>query len=279
MVKALGDAKFLVQAAAHGVSQGVLSVMQGGDFISGAAGGFFGSLGSSAFGAIAGEWATSAGGQIFFGALSGGIGAELSGGNFWQGAVTGGIVAGLNHAMHMEKSNLLDDGGDDPPKVTKIKRVKSKDRTHSLSRGSRGGQSIITPENPNNQVGNGVGIFVPTGSESMISANMTFLDNNTVNIDIITQASRINTSGSYISGYDIVAPNGKIIESRFLNYRNYRRMDFPVFTSRGSAPVLSTARFKNIPVSSTITIRVGLTYKIPAGSIGAISTKHIIKVR
>ena len=44
--------------------------MQGGDFISGAAGGFFGSLGSSAFGAIAGEWATSAGGQVFFGALS-----------------------------------------------------------------------------------------------------------------------------------------------------------------------------------------------------------------
>ena len=111
VIKALGDAKFLVQAAAHGVSQGVLSVMQGGDFISGAAGGFFGSLGSSAFGAIVGEWATSAGGQIFFGALSGGIGAELSGGNFWQGAVTGGIVAGLNHAMHMEKT-MVDP---DPP--------------------------------------------------------------------------------------------------------------------------------------------------------------------
>ena len=105
VVQALGEAKFLVQAAAHGVSQGVLSVMQGGDFLSGAAGGFFGSLGSSAFGAIAGDWATSAGGQVFFGALSGGVGAELSGGNFWQGAVTGGIVAGLNHAMHMEKTN------------------------------------------------------------------------------------------------------------------------------------------------------------------------------
>lgn len=38
--------------------------------------------------------------MVAFGALSGGIGAELSGGNFWQGAVTGGIVAGLNHAMH-----------------------------------------------------------------------------------------------------------------------------------------------------------------------------------
>lgn len=39
-------------------------------------------------------------GMVSFGALSGGLGAELSGGNFWQGAVTGGIVAGLNHALH-----------------------------------------------------------------------------------------------------------------------------------------------------------------------------------
>ena len=41
VVTALGEAKFLVQAAAHGISQGVLSVFQGGDFWSGAAGGFF----------------------------------------------------------------------------------------------------------------------------------------------------------------------------------------------------------------------------------------------
>ncbi|MCG7281611.1 hypothetical protein MHJ94_09940, partial [Chryseobacterium taklimakanense] len=39
-------------------------------------------------------------GQIAVGAITGGIGAELSGGNFWQGAVIGGIVAGLNAAMH-----------------------------------------------------------------------------------------------------------------------------------------------------------------------------------
>ena len=45
--------------------------------------------------------------MVAFGALSGGVGAELSGGNFWQGAVTGGIVAGLNHAMHKM-------GGEDP---------------------------------------------------------------------------------------------------------------------------------------------------------------------
>ena len=41
---------------------------------------------------------------MFFGTLSGGIGAELNGGNFWQGAVTGGIVAGLNHVMHKMKN-------------------------------------------------------------------------------------------------------------------------------------------------------------------------------
>ena len=107
VVKALGDAKFLIQAAAHGVSQGVLSVMQGGDFLSGAAGGFLGSLGAEFWsGAMKDmgliKFANSTIGTVAFGALSGGIGAELSGGNFWQGAVTGGIVAGLNHAMHKQ---------------------------------------------------------------------------------------------------------------------------------------------------------------------------------
>ena len=100
VVQALGEAKFLVQAAAHGVSQGVLSVLQGGDFVQGFASGALGSLGAEMFGQVAGSWSNSTGGQILFGALSGGVGAELSGGNFWQGAVTGGIVAGLNHEMH-----------------------------------------------------------------------------------------------------------------------------------------------------------------------------------
>ena len=121
MVQALGEAKFLVQAAAHGVSQGVLSVMQGGDFLSAAAGGFFGSLGAKAWGGAMKnlgyeKFAQSTIGTVAFGALSGGIGAELSGGNFWQGAVTGGIVAGLNHAMHKM-------GGEDPRKpIKKIKK-------------------------------------------------------------------------------------------------------------------------------------------------------------
>ena len=89
-----------VQSGLHAVGQGVLSVMQGGSFEQAFWSGALGSLGASAFGAIAGDFASSAGGTIAFGALSGGIGAELSGGNFWEGAVIGGIVAGLNHVAH-----------------------------------------------------------------------------------------------------------------------------------------------------------------------------------
>lgn len=91
---------WLVQGGAHAISQGTLSLVQGEEFLSAAAGGFFGSLGASAWGAAGGKFAKSAVGTITFGALSGGVGAELTGGNFWTGAITGGIVAGLNHAMH-----------------------------------------------------------------------------------------------------------------------------------------------------------------------------------
>ncbi len=90
----------IVQAGTYAVAQGVMSLMQVGTFQQAFWSGALGSLGASAFGAVAGDFANKAVGQIAFGAVSGGIGAELSGGNFWQGAVIGGIVAGLNHAMH-----------------------------------------------------------------------------------------------------------------------------------------------------------------------------------
>jgi hypothetical protein len=94
----------------------------GAGFLSGAAGGFFGSLGATAWGGanvkwkgIGGDFGSSSVGTIAFGALSGGVGAELSGGNFWQGAITGGIVAGLNDVMHK-----MDGPGDPPSKYKKL---------------------------------------------------------------------------------------------------------------------------------------------------------------
>jgi hypothetical protein len=77
-----------------------LAMMQGGNFVSGAFSGMFGSLGASGFGAVAGDFAKTAEGIVLSGAVLGGVGSELTGGNFWQGALIGGVVAGLNAAMH-----------------------------------------------------------------------------------------------------------------------------------------------------------------------------------
>ncbi len=111
--KSLGDAAFLVKAAAHGIAQGTLSLMQNGDFKQSFFSGFFGSVGASAFGAVAGSAANSAIGTIAFGAVAGGVGSQLSGGNFWQGAVIGGIVAGLNHTLHRADTIFNNEEGDD----------------------------------------------------------------------------------------------------------------------------------------------------------------------
>ncbi len=72
--------------------------------------------------------------MIAFGALAGGVGAELSGGNFWQGAITGGIVAGLNHAMHKL----------DPPKGYKGK--KWVDDTGSYENNNDGSWNATSPD-------------------------------------------------------------------------------------------------------------------------------------
>lgn len=93
-----------VQGTAHALAQGTLSLMQGENFGSAFVSGFLGSLGASAFSSAAGKFANSTVGTIAFGAISGGVGAELTGGNFWQGAVIGGFVAGLNHGLHMIKT-------------------------------------------------------------------------------------------------------------------------------------------------------------------------------
>ncbi len=98
--KNLGDAAVVVKAMAHGVAQGTLSLMQNSSFQQSFFSGALGSLGASAFGAVAGQAANSTVGTIAFGAVAGGVGAELTGGNFWQGALIGGVVAGLNHTMH-----------------------------------------------------------------------------------------------------------------------------------------------------------------------------------
>ncbi|MDQ1805055.1 RHS repeat-associated core domain-containing protein [Chryseobacterium sp. CKR4-1] len=105
--KTFGNA--LLQAGAHGVSQGILGLVKGQNFLSSAAAGLLGSLGAYGWGktmVATGllRFARSTYGILSFGVLSGGIGAVLTRGNFWHGAIIGGVVAGLNHIMHQQRS-------------------------------------------------------------------------------------------------------------------------------------------------------------------------------
>ncbi|MBW7675116.1 RHS repeat-associated core domain-containing protein [Chryseobacterium chendengshani] len=145
--KSLGDAAFLVQAAAHGITQGTLSLMQNGTFQQGFFSGFFGSVGASAFGAIAGDVANSTVGTIAFGAVAGGVGSELTGGNFWQGAVIGGFVAGFNHVMH--KISPLGSYQEDPKDKKKptLPEMKESPPDHPEFKAPKGGNKKV--RNPN----------------------------------------------------------------------------------------------------------------------------------
>ena len=92
-----------IQAVAHGMTQGVMSGIQGGNFWQGAASGALASIGASAWGNLGGNFAQSGVGQITFGTVSGGAGAALTGGNFWEGAATGFVVSALNHVAHKDR--------------------------------------------------------------------------------------------------------------------------------------------------------------------------------
>ncbi|WP_228461094.1 RHS repeat-associated core domain-containing protein [Chryseobacterium defluvii] len=109
--KLKGVGEFLTRAGLHGVSQGFFSLVSGNGsgFFQGFVSGALGSLASSGWEKMIGTAnAQSTVGMIAFGALSGGIGAELSGGNFFKGFIQGGIVAGLNHALHKSFSTDME---------------------------------------------------------------------------------------------------------------------------------------------------------------------------
>ncbi len=94
----------------------------GGIFFEGFVAGASGGLGAKGWTGMVGENIAKNGEMIAFGALAGGVGAELSGGNFFKGFLQGGIVAGLNHAMHKISTNAslkkeLVDAGYDPKAV------------------------------------------------------------------------------------------------------------------------------------------------------------------
>jgi hypothetical protein len=118
-VGAVGTAA--IQAGMHGVTGGIISSIDGGNFLSGFAAGAISSLVSSGIEALGtqysgngtyqdnfGNYGKNAFGKsdifkavmIAGGGLSGGISSVIAGGNFWAGARQGIITSGLNHLGH-----------------------------------------------------------------------------------------------------------------------------------------------------------------------------------
>jgi RHS repeat-associated protein len=89
-----------LRGVAHGLAQGGISELQGGDFWQGFTSGTLGSWAGSGYSALGLDETLGTAGMLGFGALSGGIGAAATGGDFWQGAGIGLMTAGLNHAQH-----------------------------------------------------------------------------------------------------------------------------------------------------------------------------------
>jgi hypothetical protein len=86
--------KEIVRALAHGLSGGIQSELQGGNFWQGVGGSFAGSLIGSATGNLRPEF------QITASVGAGGFTSLAMGGKFMEGAINAGIVVGFNHLAH-----------------------------------------------------------------------------------------------------------------------------------------------------------------------------------
>ena len=92
----------MVQAVAHGTSNGIINIFQGAKFEHGFYAGFLSSISGSL------TTNTNLAVQTITGAVVGGTVSKISGGKFANGAVTGAFVVLFNHAMHEINQ-------DDPP--------------------------------------------------------------------------------------------------------------------------------------------------------------------
>ena len=113
--------KIVFQMFAHGISQSLISGVQGGDMLQSFVSGALSSIVSSAWaggkltgdrnwGGLGGNFAGSDVGTLVFGTAAGAGGAALTKGNIWQGAAIGLVVSGLNHVAHSGDDEI------DPPK-------------------------------------------------------------------------------------------------------------------------------------------------------------------
>jgi RHS repeat-associated protein len=87
------------QAALHGISQGFIQGISGGNMSQTFLTAAISSIAAGGYGMLGGVTQTGVG-QALFGTVAGGITAQLQGGNFWEGAAVGLTVSWLNHVVH-----------------------------------------------------------------------------------------------------------------------------------------------------------------------------------
>lgn len=90
----------LIRGVVHGLTQGGLSSLQGGDFWSGFASGTLGSWAASGYSILGLEQTLGDAGMLVFSSVAGGISSEINGGDFWKGACIGLVTASFNHLQH-----------------------------------------------------------------------------------------------------------------------------------------------------------------------------------
>jgi len=99
----------MYQAGAHGITQGMIAGISGGNFSTAFFSGALGSIGAGLFSigmkSVNLGKSSKAIGTLLFGTASGGVGAKLTGGNFWEGASIGLAVGLLNHLAHSFNQN------------------------------------------------------------------------------------------------------------------------------------------------------------------------------
>ena len=90
----------LIRGVTHGLTQGGISSLQGGEFWRGFASGMLGSWTASGYSLLGFEQSLGEVGMLVYSAVAGGISSEINGGDFWKGACIGLVTAGLNHLQH-----------------------------------------------------------------------------------------------------------------------------------------------------------------------------------
>ncbi len=92
----------LLRAGAHGLSSGVTTAMEGGNFVSGFASGAL----SSGIGSYAESVKMNTELMLLSTTAMGGVAAWATGGDFLQGTMQGRSIGALNHAMHDGESSM-----------------------------------------------------------------------------------------------------------------------------------------------------------------------------